>query len=348
MNARVHLTWISPLLLDRQPFKSPFFAPLLWSGGLFFFASVPLVLSGQLDLVFTRPLVIGWLGTFWALSVAQVILSFYRRMSRSLKLAIEPLHFGRVTKTKVLALRHINNNKALSLFTGSVILLTYAWVSLSMYKILDRDSFPFFYFLPDQWYLDDHDKVYRLLSLYIIIGATLAILCAGLWFQYFHWRMFHQLMKLPLVNSPILIYQGFAKLWLTTNLSSASLLAFNILILILVDFHPHPLQMIMSFMITAPGVVGILWPTFGLYKILYQKKDDRTRELIQAAHHALRRLGAPQRTLGYSSVYSAISMERSVGTIQAAISSAIALTSLIIAILQLIGLDAYAKVFGHG
>jgi hypothetical protein len=91
--------------------------------------------------------------------------------------------------------------------------------------------------------------------------------------------------------------------------------------------------------VTLPGVLGLLWPTLSLYRVLAHKKIRRVDELLDAAHSVFRAMKGAQRVLAYSSVYSNLYTEKSVGNMQAALSFIIASVSLVIACLQVFGWD---------
>jgi hypothetical protein len=77
--------------------------------------------------------------------------------------------------------RAMNNDKALFLyFCGPMWVVTIAWFTLCFHEGLNRTVYSFFYILSDAWYVDDSKKFSRLLSLWIMISASLAILCTGL------------------------------------------------------------------------------------------------------------------------------------------------------------------------
>ncbi len=349
LRASVRVTWLSRLLLDFHPFRSNAFAPITWAGALWLLAAFPLVLSGQAPLAFSRPILVAFVGDFCALSLGYLILLAYRTVFRDLRFAIQPNQLRRVREIRTHALHYINDDQKLSyFFLIPTVLLTLSWLSLAFYGIFPRSDFAFFYFLSDDWYASTPGKFYRLLSLYFAISASVAILCTGIWFQLFHWRMFQKLLDVKLVGSPILIYQGFAKLWAVTNTASIGLLSLNLFALVLLNFRPHPMQIAVLGLLTLPGALGVLWPTFRLYKILIATKTRRVAELLGAADNAFVNVTGARRLLAYSNVYGILFLEKNVGNMQAAISFIIASVSFLAAMLQIFGLDiAIREIIQH-
>jgi hypothetical protein len=111
----------------------------------------------------------------------------------------------------------------------------------------------------------------------------------------------------------------------------------------LIDFKPHPVQLLVMGIVTLPGVLGLLWPTLELYRVLTRKKSLRTAELLKAADHAFKAMRGAQQSLAYSSVYCNVYAEKSVGNIQAVLSFALATVSLVIGCLQIFGWDGILR-----
>jgi len=141
-----------------------------------------------------------------------------------------------------------------------------------------------------------------------------------MWFEYYHWIMFTRLISLPLVSSPILIYQGFSRLWAISNSSSIGLLSFYVFVLTLLHYKMDSVQRLLTFFEMIPGVIKISLPTLRLYSVLSAKKDERARELLICAHTPHHTLPLPEQTLAHASVNSIIFSEYTVGSMQAAIS----------------------------
>ena len=150
--------------------------------------------------------------------------------------------------------------------------------------------------------------------------------------------MFQRLLKLKLSHSPTLIYIGFSKLWLTTNISSLAMLSCNGFGLALLNYKPHPFQLVLSVLITAPGVLGILSPSYHLYRLLIECKESRTEEVLSAGHTLYENLSPEKRAVAYSNLYSVLFVERNIGNLQVAFSFSIALVSFAIGLAQFFGI----------
>jgi hypothetical protein len=344
LTRRLRLTWLSLFLFQHHPFRRNVFAPAFWATTLFAASALPLISSGQFAFVVSRPILVSYAGNFCALTLGYLIWQNYRVLFRELRFAIEPGQIGALRGIRSSAFRYINDDKrSLVIFFVPMLAITLLWVTLTFYDFFPHDDFAFFYFLDPSWYSNSRGKSYRLMALWIAIAGSSAILCAGMWFQIFHWLMFQRLLQLRLVTSPVLIYQGFAKLWASTNVASVGLISLNIFTLILIEFKPHPMQVLVMGIVTLPGVVGLLWPTLGLYRVLMHKKVQRTAELLTAADSAFKSVKGARRVVAYSNVYCNLFVEKNVGNMQAAISFVIASVSLVIGCFQIFGWDAVLR-----
>ena len=340
----LRLSWLSLFLFRYHPFKRSILSPVTWSTALFALSICPLLATGQFTLILSRPLLVSYAGNFTALTLALLIFQNYRVLFRELRYAVQSDQVIVLRLIKGTAYKAINDDRGLlCLFFIPTLGVTLVWVALTFYDFFPHDDFAFLYFLDPLWYSNLPGKFSRLLAIWIAITGSTAILCTGIWFQLFHWRMFQKLLHLKLAASPVLVYQGFAKLWSSSNAASLGLISLNIFVLALVDFRPHPVQLLVMGIVTLPGVVGLLWPTLSLYRVLGHKKTRRVGELLDAAHNVFRAMNGAQRVLAYSSVYSSLYTEKSVGNMQAVLSFILASVSLVIACLQVFGWDGLLR-----
>jgi hypothetical protein len=344
MEPPTRLTWLAKLLLDWHPFTRNVFAPFFWAGLLYAIAAGPVILGGQYALAFSRPFYVCFGGVLCELFLAYTVMLLYTHIFRDLPLALMPSEAAAAKQITDRAINSLNAHRRLLVYSYLPILVTLLILTtLSFYQILDRDGYAFLYFLDSSWYQPKSVQIYCLLSLWLLVTFTSSILYTGFWFQFCHWRMFHNLLSLNVNMSPILIYSGFAKLWLTTNISSIAMLSCNWFLLLLLDFKPHPLQMALSILITMPGVLAILWPTYNLYRLLVSNKEGRTDALLRAAEPLFGKLAPEKQLLEYSNLYHTIFVERNVGNMQASVSFTVALISFGLGLMQIMGLDIYLK-----
>ena len=299
-------------------------------------------------MILSRPMMCGFVGCTYVLYCAYLISLVYSRAFAAIGYAIDTRDILQVRRIKRSALTKINSDALFLVFYLIILTTTFVWFTLAFYGFLNKGIFSFFYVFDDYWYHEDSGKFWRFIALWTMASASAAILCAALWFQYWHWRMFQKLLSLRMTSSPILIYHGFSKLWLITNIASLTLLSGNLILFYLVDFKPDRVQLILAFLITFPGTLGLLYPTSRLYLILWAKKDGRVREILSAADRHFRAKSPIERILGYSGVYSDIAAEKGVGGMQAVVSFLIGIVSFFVALGQLVGLDYYTRVFASG
>jgi hypothetical protein len=79
---------------------------------------------------------------------------------------------------------------------------------------------------------------------------------------------------------------------------------------------------------------------------LWKKKDNRIRQILTAAEQKYGKSSGPERVLAFSGAYSDIAAEKSIGGMQAVTSFIIGIVSFFIALVQVVGLDYYTKLFG--
>jgi hypothetical protein len=210
---RLRLTWLSLFLFRYHPFKRSVLSPATWSTALFVLSILPLFATGQFAFILSRPLLVSYAGGFTALTLALLIFQNYSVLFHELRYAIQSDQIIALRAIKGSAFKAINNDRgSLCLFFIPTLGVTLVWVTLTFYDFFPHDDFAFLYFLDSSWYSNSPGKFSRLLAIWIAITSSTAILCTGIWFQVFHWRMFEKLLHLKLVASPVLVYQGFSKL----------------------------------------------------------------------------------------------------------------------------------------
>jgi hypothetical protein len=338
----IRLTWLTPILIDWHPLRPElrFLTPIGWPALLWLICSIPLFF-GEMGghPWFLRPFWVCFIGMACELILAYLMLLLYRHMFSDIKLALQPTEYKKAALIMSRTLDILNADRKLLLLIFGTTFVACSACFLGLFEVLPKKFFAFLYVLDQVWYngLRD-DWLFRCASLALLVFFTCSVFVTGFWFQIHHWRMFEKLLRLKLTDSPILLYHGFSKMWLTTNVSSLALLSSNLFLWWFLNFQATKLQIFIGFAITVSGVISLLWPTYTLYRHLMIAKENRTWQLLLEIKKQYDE--EKSALLEYASLYSDIYVERGVGNIQALISVSIGLLSLLIALVQVYGIDA--------
>jgi hypothetical protein len=127
MKSNLRLTWLSPFLFSFQPFKRRAYAPVFWGLMIFIASSIPLAFSGQFNLIFSRPLIVGLVGNTYILIVAYFVFVIYRHIFPAVRFAVAPTEFRSQRIIKKSAMRCVNNDRIFFWIFALTITVTFFW-----------------------------------------------------------------------------------------------------------------------------------------------------------------------------------------------------------------------------